>query len=107
MFKYNKERTFNYTSREQIVFAVAEFGPYVSLMRRDGCRAGGTIKVCNLWLSLGGMGPHASAPYKRAYTRASARNPLAQESPKMEANYRIFGILAVGATSHTSTLHSV
>lgn len=34
-------------------------------------------------------------------TRAHVK-PLAQESPKMEANYRIFGILAVGATSHTS-----
>jgi len=71
MFKYNKERTFDYTSRELIAFAVAEFGPYVSLMRRDGCRAGGTIKVCNLWLSLGGMGPHANV--SSIQTRIHAR----------------------------------
>lgn len=85
-------------------FAVVEFGSYISLMRRDEWRAGGTIKVCNLWLSLGGIGPHTnvSSVRTRAYIhtyicargRGIARTckPLAQESPKMEGNYRIFGL---------------
>lgn len=46
-----------------------------TLMRRDGCRAEGTIKVCNLWLSLSGIGPHAniSSVRTRIHTRARER----------------------------------
>lgn len=57
----------------------------------------GTIKVCNLWLSLG-IGSHGNIGAPREHTR----KPLARESPKMGANYRIFRISAAG-TLHTYT----